>query len=383
MPRHRPSCELSIVMPCLNEAETLAVCIRKAKSFIAKNNVAAEIIVADNGSTDGSGKIAKDLGVVVVNVAEKGYGSALIGGVNAAGGKYIIMADADDSYDFADLMPFLKKLREGYGLVMGNRFTGGIEKGAMPLLHRYVGNPILSGIGKLFFKCQIRDFHCGLRGFTKSAYKRMDLQTTGMEFASEMVVKAILYNIKITEVPTKLSPDGRSGKPHLRSFRDGWRHLRFLLLYSPRWLFLYPGLMMMMIGLLSGGFILFQPDINWDIHSLLYSSASILIGFQAVIFAIFTKTFAVHEKLIPNNPQIELILGKLSLEKGLLAGFVLILAGIAAFVYAVVIWRQGEFFEVGITITMRIVITSVTLLILGFQLVFSSFFFNVLQLNTK
>ncbi len=361
----------------------MAVCIRKAKSFIEKYNVDAEIIVADNGSTDGSAKIAKDLGVVVVNVAEKGYGSALIGGINAAGGKYIIMADADDSYDFADLMPFLKMLREGYGLVMGNRFAGGIEKGAMPPLHRYVGNPILSGIGKLFFKCQIRDFHCGLRGFTKSAYKKMDLQTTGMEFASEMVVKAILYNINITEVPTKLSPDGRSGKPHLRSFRDGWRHLRFLLLYSPRWLFLYPGLVMMLIGLLSGGYILFQPDINWDIHSLLYSSASILIGFQAVIFAIFTKTFAVHEKLIPNNPQIELILGKLSLEKGLLAGFVLILAGIAAFVYAVVIWRHGEFFEVGITITMRIVITSVTLLILGFQLVFSSFFFNVLQLNTK
>ncbi len=370
-------------MPCLNEAETIGLCIRKAKDFIAKNNVKAEIIIADNGSSDGSGKIAKETGAIVVNVAEKGYGRALIGGINAAGGKFIIMADADDSYDFGSLMPFLNKLREGYDLVMGNRFKGGIVPGAMPPLHRYIGNPILSGVGKFFFKSRIGDFHCGLRGFSKSAYNRMDLQTTGMEFASEMVVKATLHNMRITEVPTVLYPDGRSRRPHLRSFRDGWRHLRFLFLYSPRWLFLYPGLMLMLIGFLSGGYILFQPDINWDIHSMLYSSASILIGFQAVIFAIFTKTFAVHEKLIPYNPQIELILGKLSLEKGLFAGFVLILAGIAALIYAVVIWHQGQFFEVGITITMRIVISSSTLLILGFQLVFSSFFFNVLQLNTK
>src|SRR4026208_2626990 len=241
--------ELSILMPCLNEAETLATCIKKAQKALESLNVRGEVVIADNGSTDGSPEIAASLGARVVHVAEKGYGSALLGGLNAARGKYIIMGDADDSYDFTNLGPFLEKLRAGYDLVMGNRFKGGIAPPAMPPLHKYLGNPVLTGIGRLFFRSPCGDFHCGLRGFKKEAVMNLDLRTTGMEFASEMVVKATLHKMRITEVPTTLSPDGRSRAPHLRSWRDGWRHLRFLFLYSPRWLFLYPGLLLILIGL--------------------------------------------------------------------------------------------------------------------------------------
>lgn len=375
--------ELSIVMPCLNESKTIGQCIQKARTFLYYNNISGEIIVADNGSTDGSVEIAKKLGAKVVHVQEKGYGAALMGGIAEAKGKYIIIGDSDDSYDFLNLMPFLEKLREGYHLVVGNRFKAGIQKGAMPFLHRYLGNPILSGIGKLFFKSKVNDFHCGLRGFHREAYKWMDLHTTGMEFASEMVVKSIIYDLKMTEVPTTLSPLNKDRKSHLRPFNDGWRHLKFLLLYSPRWIFFYPGIFLMIAGFLISSWIFFNPQLSWDIHTMLYASGAIMIGFQTVIFAIFTKTFAVHEKLLPTTPQIERILKNLTLEKGLITGGIMVLLGLGGFVYSLIIWNDRIFFEAGITITMRLVIASVTLLVLGFQLIFSSFFFHMLKLNTK
>ncbi len=375
--------ELSIVMPCLNEAETVGKCVANAKVFLEKNGVSGEVIVADNGSIDNSAVIAENAGATVIHVPDKGYGSALKGGIDTARGKYIIIGDSDSSYDFSNLMPFLENLRDGYDIVMGNRFKGGIKRGAMPWHHKYIGNPFLSGIGKLFFKSDVNDFHSGLRGFTRTAYKRMDLRTQGMEFASEMVVKASMYGMKIREVPIMLFPDGRSGKPHLRSFRDGWRHLKFLFLYSPRWLFFYPGLILMFGGILSMLWILFQPQLKWDIHTMLYSSASTLIGFQAVTFAVLSKTFAVHEKLIPSNVIIEKVLQLVTPDRGLLIGLIIVIFGIAATIYTIVIWQDGTFFQLGIRITMRYVIASATLLILGFQMIFSSFFFHMLKLNTN
>ncbi len=375
-------CELSIVMPCLNEKETIGLCVSKAVRALKDNAICGEVIVADNGSTDGSIEIAVSGGARVVRIAEKGYGSALIGGITASNGKFIIMADSDDSYDFLGIGPFVEKLREGYDLVMGNRFKGGIKQGAMPFLHRYLGNPVLSGIGRLFFKSKIGDFHCGMRGFSRQAFDTMNLQTTGMEFASEMVVKATLLGLKVTEIPTTLSPDGRTGRPHLRSFRDGWRHLRFLLLYSPRWLFLYPGILMMVTGLLVSSYIFIITNSKWDIHTLLFSLAFVMIGLQAVIFAIFSKTLAVNLKLLPKNKAIDRILNKLTLEKGLITGSLLALTGLAGAIYAIAIWEEGSFFELGITITMRIVIASFTLMVMGSQIFFSSFFFNYLKLNT-
>src|SRR6266487_2781972 len=280
------SIEFSIVMPCLKEAETLATCIQKAKRSLEENNVEGEIIIADNGSTDGSQEIAEQHGARVIDVQARGYGSALMGGIAAARGKYIIMGDADDSYDFSTLEPFVEKLRAGYDLVMGNRFKGGVKAGAMPALHRYLGNPVLTAIGRVFFHSPCGDFHCGLRGFAKDAVLRLDLRTTGMEFASEMIVKATLHKLQITEVPTTLSPDGRSRPPHLRSWRDGWRHLRFLLLYSPRWLFFYPGALLMAAGIALCGWLLPGPrhvsSVTLDVHTLLYAAAAIVIGFQAV-----------------------------------------------------------------------------------------------------
>ena len=276
--------EVSVVMPCLNEAETLAVCIQKARACLADNGVSGEIIIADNGSTDGSQSIAEAGGARLVPVEAKGYGSALMGGIAAACGRFVIMADADDSYDFSALMPFIEKLRAGCDFVIGNRFKGGIAPGAMPPLHRYLGNPVLSGLGRLFFLCPAGDLHCGLRGFSRDAFERMKLQTTGMEFASEMVVKATLLGLRIAEVPTTLSPDGRSRPPHLRSWRDGWRHLRFMLLFSPRWLFLYPGLLLMLAGLGVGGWLLPEErqlgETTLDVHTLAYAALSVLLGFQ-------------------------------------------------------------------------------------------------------
>jgi glycosyltransferase involved in cell wall biosynthesis len=377
--------ELSILMPCLNEAETLETCIKKAQKALEDLKVNGEVIIADNGSTDGSPEIAASLGARVIHVAEKGYGSALRGGIKAARGKYIIMGDADDSYDFTNLGPFLEKLRDGYDLVMGNRFKGGIAPNAMPPLHKYLGNPVLTGIGRLFFRSPCGDFHCGLRGFSKAAIQRLDLRTTGMEFASETVVKASLHGLRITEVPTTLSVDGRNRPPHLRSWRDGWRHLRFLLLYSPRWLFLYPGLLLMLIGTVASGWLLVGPrvvdGITLDVHTFLYAAIAIVIGYQTVIFAIFTKVFAITEGLLPEDPRLKTLFRYIKLETGILAGALLLVTGIGLSVYALSFWSSRSFGPLDPSQTLRLVIPAVTLIALGLQTVLSSFFLSILGLE--
>ena len=372
-------------MPCLNEAETLATCIRKAKNFLSENLIKGEIIVADNGSTDGSQKIAKEMGARVVHVTQKGYGNALQGGFEAAQSPYIVMGDADDSYDFSDLMKFINALDEGYELVMGNRFKGGIMPGAMPFLHRYLGNPVLSWIARLFFKSNIEDFHCGLRGFKKDALTRLNLRTTGMEFASEMVVKATMKNLKITEVPIILYPDGRTRPPHLRTWSDGWRHLRFLLLYSPRWLFFYPGLIMVAIGILLSALLIGEPvsvfGVILDINTLMYAAFLTIVGVQSVLFSLFTYVFGVNADLLPKDKSIEKYLDYLELEKGIIAGISMILLGFASSVGALVYWSQNFFGEIDPRISMRLVIPGAVLFTLGFQMLFASFFLSIL--NTK
>jgi glycosyltransferase involved in cell wall biosynthesis len=377
--------ELSILMPCLNEAETLGACIKKAQKALESLNVQGEVVIADNGSTDGSPEIATSLGARVVHVAEKGYGSALLGGIKAARGKYIIMGDADDSYDFTNLGPFLEKLRAGYDLVMGNRFKGGIAPHAMPPLHKYLGNPVLTGIGRLFFRSPCGDFHCGLRGFSKAAIQRLDLRMTGMEFASETVVKASLHGLRIAEVPTTLSVDGRNRPPHLRSWRDGWRHLRFLLLYSPRWLFLYPGLLLMLVGAVVSGWLLLGPrvvdGITLDVHTFLYAAMAIVIGYQTVIFAIFTKVFAITEGLLPEDPRLKSLFNYIKLETGILAGALLLAAGIGLSLYALSFWSATSFGPLDPSRTLRLVIPAVTLIALGLQTVLSSFFLSILGLE--
>ncbi|HYK03548.1 MAG TPA: glycosyltransferase family 2 protein [Thermoanaerobaculia bacterium] len=379
--------ELSVVMPCLNEAETLATCIRKAMRFLQAHGVEGEVVIADNGSTDGSQQIARSHGARVVDVPARGYGSALRAGVTAARGKYVVMGDSDDSYDFSALMPFLEKLRAGYQLVMGNRFRGGIAPGAMPPLHRYLGNPVLSGIGKLFFRTDIGDFHCGLRGFERDAILGLDLQTTGMEFASEMVVKSALLGLKVTEVPTTLSPDGRSRAPHLRSWRDGWRHLRFMLLYSPRWLFLYPGLALIAIGVLGGAWLIPASrtlfGVTFDVHTLLYAAVAVLIGFQAVFFAISTKAFAVSAGLIPPDRRVDRLFRIATLEIGIAAGALLVLIGIGGTLFAVYSWSRVSFGPLVPTRTLRIAIPSIVAMALGCQTVLSAFFLNALGLGRK
>ena len=380
-------CELSIVMPCLNEAETLATCIEKARAYLARAGVAGEIIVADNGSSDGSQAIARSLGVRVVDVPERGYGAALSGGIAAARGRYIIMGDADDSYDFANLDLFVERLREGYDLVMGNRFAGGIEPGAMSRLHRLVGNPVLTGIGRLFFHSPCGDFHCGLRGFSKAAVERLDLRTTGMEFASEMVVKATLHKQRIAEVPTTLRKDGRSRPPHLRSWRDGWRHLRFLLLYSPRWLFLYPGLLLFVLGLLGMALTLPGPltvgTVVFDVHTLMVSGTLILLGIQAITFAILAKQFGINEHLLSEDPRFSRILERVPLEKAVAAGLLLMLLGSAGIVGAFLIWEASGFGPLDYAHIMRIVIPGLTAISSGFQVVIAAFFLSTLNLPVR
>ncbi|TYT70592.1 glycosyltransferase family 2 protein [Microcystis aeruginosa] len=374
-----PTLELSIIMPCLNEAETLATCIGKARDYLERHKIAGEVLIADNGSSDGSQEIATNSGARVVPIPERGYGSALRGGIAAAKGQYIIMGDADDSYDFTNLSPFLEKLRQGYDLVMGNRFQGGIKPGAMPVLHKHLGNPVLTWLGRLFFGSPSGDFHCGLRGFSKQAIEQLNLRTTGMEFASEMVVKASLYGLKITEVPTTLSPDGRSRPPHLKTWRDGWRHLRFLLMYSPRWLFLYPGLALMFLGFVATIWFMTQPRV----HTLLYSATALIIGFQIVSFAIFTKAFAISEGLLPEDRKLRRFLRYINLEVGLIIGVILFLVGIGGSVYALYTWNAQLYGALDPAVTMRIVIPSVTALGLGVQVIFSSFFLSVLGLKRK
>lgn len=385
-PDAEPDLELTVVMPCLNEAETLEVCIAKAMKCLEDNNIPGEVLIADNGSTDGSQGIARRLGARVVEVSARGYGSALRGGIAAARGRYVIMADADDSYDFSALMPFVEKLREGYELVMGNRFLGGIAPGAMPPLHRYLGNPVLTALGRLFFRSPCGDFHCGLRGFDKTAIDRLQLQTTGMEFASEMVVKSTLLGLRMAEVPTTLSPDGRSRAPHLRSWRDGWRHLRFLLLFSPRWLFMYPGIALMTVGMLLGAWILpgarSLGGVYFDVHTLLYAAAAVIIGFQMLLFAVFTKVYAMGEGLMPPDPRMNQLFRYITLETGLAAGGVLALFGLGAAIYALGDWGSQAFGVLDPTQLLRIVVPSTLALTLGSQIVLSSFFLSVLGMSS-
>lgn len=379
--------ELTILMPCLNEAETVGLCVEKAMGYLQESGVRGEVLVVDNGSTDGSQDIARSRGARVVHERRRGYGNALIAGIEAARGRFVIMADADDSYDFTALAPFVAKLRAGYDLVMGNRFQGGIARDAMPPLHRYLGNPVLTGIGRLFFKSPVGDFHCGLRGFRREAARALGLTTRGMEFASEMVVKATLQGLKIAEVPATLSPAGRTRPPHLRSFRDGWRHLRFLLLFSPRWLFLYPGAALMLVGLASMLWLLPGPrrvlGVGLDVNTLVYSGAAIVCGFQAMLFAVFAKVFAINARLLPEDPKLHRLTSVFSLEAGLVAGLVLIAAGLAAAAYAVGLWGQQAFGPLDPQVTLRIVAPSATALILGIQLAFSSFFLGVLGLKRR
>lgn len=372
-------------MPCLNEAETVASCIQKAQLAIERGALAAEIIVADNGSTDGSQVIAKDLGARVVSVDRKGYGSALIGGIDAARGRFVIMGDADDSYDFTAIAPMLEKLRGGSDLVVGNRFAGGIEPGAMPWSHRWVGNPVLSFISRVFFHTPVGDAHCGLRGFRKDAYERMKLRATGMEFASEMVIKASLKGMRIVEVPVKLSPDGRSRPPHLRTWRDGWRHLRFMLLFSPRWLFLYPGLALFVVGMVLSAILLGGPvqlgGLRLDIHTLLVASFLALIGYQLVLFAIFTKIFAIQSGFHQPYPLLESVSRYVTLEVGLAAGALMVVVGVIALILAVASWGAVGFGNLNPSLTMREVIPAVVLLALGTQTVFASFFISILSID--
>lgn len=379
--------EFTILMPCLNEEATIAHCIEKAFESINKNKVSAEVLIADNGSTDRSIAIAEMLGVRIISVEEKGYGAALQAGIKNAKGKYIIMGDSDCSYDFGELSPFIEKLREGNELVMGNRFKGGIMKGAMPFLHRYLGNPVLSFIGRLFFQTSIGDFHCGLRGFNRQSILDIELNTKGMEFASEMVVKASLNKLKIIEVPTVLYPDGRVTAPHLRTWHDGWRHLRFLLIYSPKWLFLYPGIIMIIVGLIFSSVLTINQihigHINFDIHTLLYTLTLFYVGYQFVVFYMFSKYYGVKNKLLPASKFFLKLFKQFRLERGLLIGAVLLIAGMGLTLKAFLIWQGTGFGDLETERTIRLAIPAVFLILIGGQTILNSFFMSILQLESK
>ena len=379
------ACELTILMPCLNEAETLERCIIKAKSFLAGSGVRGEVLIADNGSTDGSQDIARANGARVVPIEKRGYGSALMGGISAARGRYVIMGDSDDSYDFGRLELFVEKLRQGYQLVMGNRFKGGIKPGAMPPLHRYLGNPVLSTIGRVFYGSPVTDFHCGLRGFDRQAILDLDLRSPGMEFASEMVVKATLHHLRMAEVPTILSPDGRSRPPHLRSWRDGWRHLRFLLTYSPRWLFLFPGMALFAAGLVAMAVLLPGPltlgSVTFDVHTLFYASLATVVGFFCMQFWLFSKLYGIQEGVVPSDPAFLQAVRRITLEKALIVGIALLIVGLGLGIYAVEYWGSVAFQTLSASQTMRLVIPSGTAILLGFHVIFGGFFLNVLDVQ--
>ncbi len=383
--------ELTIVIPCLNEAETLPDCIGKAQQGFRASGVTGEVLVADNGSTDGSAAVAEKAGARVVLVREKGYGSALRGGIEAAQAKWIIMGDADDSYDFSRIDGFVQKLRDGFDLVMGCRFPSGggtIAPGAMPWKNRWIGNPVLSFIGRLFFKCTVRDFHCGLRGFTRAAYAKMELKTTGMEFASEMVIKAtMLKSLKIAEVPITLRPDGRSRPPHLKPWRDGWRHLRFMLIYSPRWLFLIPGLLLALTGGVAGVALstgtVHLGSVRFDVGSLAVANMAVVVGLQLVAFAFFTKVFAIAEGLLPQDPRFAKIFKFFTLEKGIGVGLLFLLSGGGLLVHAIAVWKSAHYGALDYSENLRRLLPAVTLIMAGIQIVFSSFFLSILGLKTS
>jgi glycosyltransferase involved in cell wall biosynthesis len=378
---------VTIVMPCLNEAETLGICIRKALEAVREAGVSGEVVIADNGSTDGSLEIAVAEGARVINVSVRGYGAALLAGFEGARGKYVLMADADDSYDFSHLPRFLSSLEIGSDLVMGNRFRGEIKPGAMPFLHRYLGNPVLSYVGRLFFGIPVGDFHCGIRAFRKDAVLNLKLRTTGMEFASEMVVKASLMGLKISEVPTTLSPDGRSRAPHLRTWRDGWRHLRFLLLYSPRWLFLYPGLAATLAGFLLAVWLLPAQraigKIYFDVDTLAYAIGLMLVGVHITVFAVSAKVFGTREGFLPPDPKFERLFDYLTLESGLVIGAALLLVGFGTMVYSVVLWGQAGFGHLTPTHMLRITLPAAASLMLGAEAIFSSFFLSLLGMGYR
>jgi glycosyltransferase involved in cell wall biosynthesis len=383
-------CELTIIMPCLNEAETVGICVQKANSWMQQAGVNGEVVIADNGSSDASQALARAAGARVVNVEEEGYGSALMGGIAAARSKYVIMGDADDSYDFSQLTPFLIKLRQGYDLVQGCRLPAGggtVSRGAMPLSHRWLGNPMFSFLARRWFHAPVHDIYCGLRGFTKSLFQRLDQRCTGMEFATEMIIKASLNKERIAEVPITLHPDGRkTRRPHIKTIRDGWRTLRFFLLCSPRWLFLMPGLALMVLG--GIGYAIALPGmtlngVTFDAHTLLFASLAVLCGYQAVVFAVLTKMFAVTEGLLPPDPRLEKAFRYITLETGLAAGAIALVAGFTLLFAAVLIWKAHGWGRLDYSQVMRVVIPGATLTALGFQTVLCSFFMSILGMKRK
>jgi hypothetical protein len=380
--------DLTVLMPCLNEADTIATCIKKGLKSLADLGLRGEVLIADNGSTDGSIEIAKKLGARVVNIPRKGYGNALRGGIEAARGRWIIMGDSDDSYDFSALAPFVEKFRQGFELVMGCRMPyggGTILPGAMPWKHRWIGNPVLSFIGRLFFNCPVRDFHCGLRGVTREGFAKMQLKTSGMEFASEMVIKATLRGLKIAEVPITLHRDGRSHPPHLRSWRDGWRHLRFMLLFSPRWLFLWPGLFLLLIGLALFVPLSISPvqigRVQFNTNTLLVAGMMVIVGFQVLFFGFFTKLYCVARGLLPENRRLTLLAGMFSLERGIVGGLIIFVIGLGFLTVAVLKWKAADFGRLDYAESLRLVIPAVTCLTLSVQTIFSSFFLSILDLK--
>jgi glycosyltransferase involved in cell wall biosynthesis len=382
--------EVSVVMPCLNEALTVGVCVARAVEALDVSGIVGEVVVADNGSSDGSQRIAADAGARVIPVLVRGYGSALLGGIQGARGRYVVMGDADNSYDFAELPRFVDKLREGYDLVQGCRLRAGggrVAPGAMPPLHRWLGNPMFSWLARVWFRAPVHDVHCGMRGFRRTLVRDLDLRCTGMEFASEMIIRAALRRVRVDEVPITLHQDGRGGRaPHLRTFRDGWRHLRFYLLYSPRWLFLAPGAVLAAIGALA--YLLALPatviaGVGFDVHTLLFGSVAVVCGYQAVLFGVLAKVFAVTTGLLPIDPRVERAFRVANLERGLLAGAAVLGLGILLLLAVTVAWWQVDFGALDYRATMRLAIPGAMLTVLGVQTVLFSFFFSILGLPRR
>jgi glycosyltransferase involved in cell wall biosynthesis len=377
--------ELTILLPCLNEAETIVVCVDKAMSYLCRSGVPGEVLVADNGSIDGSQQLATARGARVISVRDRGYGSALRQGILAARGRYVVMGDADDSYDLSRLEAFLAKLREGYDLVMGNRFQGGIETGAMPFLHRYLGNPLLSFLGRLFFRVRIGDFHCGLRGFNRERIIALNLHTTGMEFASEMVISAALNSYQVCEVPTTLKKDGRSRPPHLRTWHDGWRHLSFLLMFNPRWLFVYPGILLMLLGMgivivLFPGPVKIADGLTLDVHTFLVGAIATLIGLQNLTFGLIAQRFAVKYQILPAPKHISRFVLSLTFSRGLIVAVLMMGVGMVGIAWAILTWASAEFGALENPLVLRVLIISLTAAAMGVQLGFTVFLSGIMNI---